>query len=190
MWNINRQKSINWYFENNKNNFIRSRILLSLIVSLLILVNGCCGKGTDGQDGDDGSIFVTFYFSDDEITSIDTSGFFSDFAWGIYTGKDGIKAKYYFVKNNEGSFSWTTSDNQTHTENINFEPNPGEPGEEGKDGCYQPINPNPTWLDGKNGKDGEDKYMVIQLEGDTATFFDNTCPEEQCETTSTNTNEF
>ncbi|MGK5092898.1 hypothetical protein WDW89_12890 [Deltaproteobacteria bacterium TL4] len=164
--------------------------LIVLVLFLLTFITGCCGKGSDGNDGRDGSIFATFYFPNNEIVRIRSSEILYRFSRATYTGKDGIESKYYFVDDHDGSFSWTTSDNQTYTANINFKPNLGEPGEEGDEGCYQPINANPTYLDGQDGKGGEDKYMVIKLEGETATFVDNTCPEKQCETTSTNTNEF
>ncbi|MGK5093423.1 hypothetical protein WDW89_15610 [Deltaproteobacteria bacterium TL4] len=171
---------------------IHSPISLFVSISallLLIFITGCCGKGNDGHDGKDGVVYATFYFSEDDVINIDKPKF-SGFSMTIYTGKDGVESKYHFVVKHEDSFSWTTSDNQTHTKNINFPPNPGEPGEEGEEGCYQPINANPTYLDGQDGKLGKDKYMVIQLEGNTATFFENTCPDGQCETKSINSYNF
>jgi hypothetical protein len=158
---------------------------------LLFILPGCYVKGVDGRDGSDGLIFATFYYTED-VESINVSGFLRylfddiDSSWS-YTGEDGIQSDYFIVIQDDGTFSWQTKDGRVHTATAAFQPNKGEKGEKGKGQAMIYIqDTDTTHLDGEDGDPGRNKFMVIRLENDQVTFFDNTCSDYPCETKSVN----
>lgn len=146
---------------------------LFLHVSFLIVLHGCYVDGKEGKYGNSGDVFVTFYLSDD-INYVNRLNItFNYNSRRYYNGNDNVQSNYNQVNNYTGNFTWRTNDNQTYNQTIHFTPNPGEKGRDTPSAIG--WGPNTEAQPAIVGKSGLDKFMVISLNGENATYFDNTC---------------